>query len=161
MRMRFWATILRPAFSITALMAPVRLRLVASGLMIEKVRSVAMDRLGHGGSCRRLISVRRHGHKALGGREPPAARDAVAVAPMPCQKRAYAACQRPHLSHRRARSFRQCERRAPARGAGRLPRTQRDGEDDAVPPRPRRDLARPGVLVRAAWRARSEEHTSE
>src|SRR5215213_2081205 len=64
MRMRFWATILRPAFSITALMAPVRLRLVASGLMIEKVRSVAMDRLGHGGSCgglyRRGATATRH-----------------------------------------------------------------------------------------------------
>src|SRR6188472_1591276 len=42
MRIRFWATIRRPAFSITALTAPVRLRAVASGLMIEKVRSMAM-----------------------------------------------------------------------------------------------------------------------
>src|ERR1700740_1003868 len=41
MRMRFWATIRNPAFSISALTAPVRLRAVASGLMIEKVRSVA------------------------------------------------------------------------------------------------------------------------
>jgi hypothetical protein len=31
-----------PAFSISALIAPVRLRAVASGLMIEKVRSIAM-----------------------------------------------------------------------------------------------------------------------
>src|SRR5690349_4582886 len=42
MRMRFWATIRSPAFSINALTAPVRLRSVASGLMIEKVRSIAM-----------------------------------------------------------------------------------------------------------------------
>src|SRR5712671_5256151 len=42
MRMRFWATIRKPAFSISALTAPVRLRSVASGLMIEKVRSIAM-----------------------------------------------------------------------------------------------------------------------
>src|SRR5215813_10745867 len=43
MRMRFCATMRRPAFSISALTAPVRLRAVASGLMIEKVRSVAMS----------------------------------------------------------------------------------------------------------------------
>src|ERR1700751_155814 len=42
MLMRFWATMRRPAFSISALTAPVRLRSVASGLMIEKVRSIAM-----------------------------------------------------------------------------------------------------------------------
>src|SRR5262245_29393379 len=42
MRMRLWPTILRPAFSMTALMAPVRLRAVASGLMIENVRSTAI-----------------------------------------------------------------------------------------------------------------------
>src|SRR5882762_8939631 len=42
MRMRFCATIRSPAFSIRALIAPVRLRSVASGLMIEKVRSIAM-----------------------------------------------------------------------------------------------------------------------
>src|SRR5262245_42052907 len=42
MRMRFCATMRRPAFSITALMAPVRLRAVASGLMIENVRSTAI-----------------------------------------------------------------------------------------------------------------------
>src|SRR3954447_22979014 len=42
MRMRFWATIRSPAFSISALIAPVKLRAVASGLMIEKVRSIAM-----------------------------------------------------------------------------------------------------------------------
>src|ERR1700754_3776830 len=42
MRMRFCATMRRPAFSISALTAPVRLRAVASGLMIEKVRSIAM-----------------------------------------------------------------------------------------------------------------------
>src|SRR5665213_291327 len=42
MRMRFWATIRSLAFSISALIAPVRLRAVASGLIIEKVRSIAM-----------------------------------------------------------------------------------------------------------------------
>src|SRR3954468_7113292 len=42
MRIPFGPTIRRPAFSITALTAPVRFRLVASGLMIEKVRSRAM-----------------------------------------------------------------------------------------------------------------------
>ena len=36
------ATIRSPAFSIMALIAPVRLRAVASGLRIEKVRSIAM-----------------------------------------------------------------------------------------------------------------------
>jgi hypothetical protein len=42
MQIRFWATMRSPAFSIKALTAPVRLRSVASGLMIEKVRSIAM-----------------------------------------------------------------------------------------------------------------------
>src|SRR4051812_41305577 len=42
MRTRFCATIRRPACSIMALTAPVRLRAVASGLMIEKVRSSAI-----------------------------------------------------------------------------------------------------------------------
>src|SRR5260221_11937980 len=40
--MRFWATMRSPALSISALTAPVRLRAVASGLIIEKVRSIAM-----------------------------------------------------------------------------------------------------------------------
>src|ERR1051326_6189103 len=43
MRESFWPTMRRPASSITALTLPVRLRWVASGLMIEKVRS-AMGR---------------------------------------------------------------------------------------------------------------------
>src|SRR3569833_130824 len=42
MRTRFWPTMRRPAFSIRALIAPVRLRSVASGLRIEKVRSSAI-----------------------------------------------------------------------------------------------------------------------
>ena len=42
MRKRFCATIRKPAFSIMALMAPVRFRVVASGLRIEKVRSTAI-----------------------------------------------------------------------------------------------------------------------
>src|SRR5437588_302987 len=42
MRSRFWAMIRNPACSIMALIAPVRLRSVASGLMIEKVRSTAI-----------------------------------------------------------------------------------------------------------------------
>src|SRR5262249_54575107 len=42
MRTRFCATIRKPAFSMRALIAPVRLRAVASGLMIEKVRSIAI-----------------------------------------------------------------------------------------------------------------------
>src|SRR6476620_824338 len=42
MRTRFCATTRSPAFSIMALMAPVRLRSVASGLRIEKVRSIAI-----------------------------------------------------------------------------------------------------------------------
>src|SRR3977135_3137117 len=45
MRRRFCATMRRPACSIIALIAPVRLRAVASGLMIEKVRSIAMGLL--------------------------------------------------------------------------------------------------------------------
>ena len=45
--MRFWATMRKPAFSIRALIAPVRLRSVASGLMIEKagLRIVAQKRV--------------------------------------------------------------------------------------------------------------------
>src|SRR5215212_4742286 len=43
MRTRFCAMIRRPACSIMALTAPVRLRATASGLMIEKVRSIAMS----------------------------------------------------------------------------------------------------------------------
>lgn len=39
---RFCATMRRPAFSMRALIAPVRLRRVASGLRIEKVRSIAI-----------------------------------------------------------------------------------------------------------------------
>src|SRR5512135_2984441 len=42
MRTRRCATIRRPACSIMALIAPVRFRAVASGLMIEKVRSTAI-----------------------------------------------------------------------------------------------------------------------
>src|SRR5687768_2806079 len=42
MRMRFEAITRSPASSSFAVIAPVRLRRVASGLMIEKVRSVAM-----------------------------------------------------------------------------------------------------------------------
>src|SRR5579862_1303160 len=55
--MRFWATIRSPAFSISALIAPVRLRSVASGLMIEKVRSIAMisSLKSADGSCRAYI----------------------------------------------------------------------------------------------------------
>src|ERR1043165_9811905 len=49
-----------PAFSITALTAPVKLRAVASGLMIEKVRSIAMisSLMKVGGELRGLY--RRH-----------------------------------------------------------------------------------------------------
>ena len=60
MRMRFCATMRRPAFSITALIAPVRLRAVASGLMIEKVRSIAMIlslKRNGGRSCRAYIGA--------------------------------------------------------------------------------------------------------
>src|SRR5512146_1738361 len=42
MRTRFWPRTRRRAFSIMALIAPVRLRSVASGLRIEKVRSSAI-----------------------------------------------------------------------------------------------------------------------
>src|SRR5437764_1329458 len=42
MRTRFCATMRRPAASIMALIAPARLRRIASGLMIEKVRSTAI-----------------------------------------------------------------------------------------------------------------------
>src|ERR1700680_4775923 len=43
MRTRFCATMRSPAASIMALIASVRLRRVASGLMIEKVRSIAIS----------------------------------------------------------------------------------------------------------------------
>ena len=39
---RRWAMMRRPDCSIIELMAPVRLRIVASGLMIENVRSIAI-----------------------------------------------------------------------------------------------------------------------
>src|SRR2546422_10492000 len=42
MRTRRCATTRKPACSIMALIAPVRFRAVASGLMIEKVRSIAI-----------------------------------------------------------------------------------------------------------------------
>jgi hypothetical protein len=42
MRMRFWATTRRPASSNFEMILPVRFRSVASGLMMDKVRSVAM-----------------------------------------------------------------------------------------------------------------------
>src|SRR5262249_44938527 len=45
MRVRLCATIRKPAPSIIALIAPVKLRAVASGLMIEKVRSIAIGLL--------------------------------------------------------------------------------------------------------------------
>src|SRR3954471_13834549 len=47
MRTRFCATMRRPACSIMALIAPVRLRAVASGLMMEKVRSTAIGVIRH------------------------------------------------------------------------------------------------------------------
>src|SRR5262249_52532698 len=56
MRTRFCATMRRPACSIIALIAPVRLRAVASGLMIENVRSIAIGKV--------LL-----GEKALSGRK--------------------------------------------------------------------------------------------
>src|SRR5690625_2411558 len=40
--MRFWATTRKPAVSSRSMILPVRLRRVASGLMMESVRSVAM-----------------------------------------------------------------------------------------------------------------------
>src|SRR5215468_14060 len=49
MRTRFCATMRRPACSIIALIAPVRLRAVASGLMIENVRSIAIVKRPCGG----------------------------------------------------------------------------------------------------------------
>src|SRR4029078_6394241 len=53
MRTRFCAIIRSPACSIMALTAPVRLRAVASGLMIEKVRSIAIVwvSFGNGRGC--------------------------------------------------------------------------------------------------------------
>src|SRR5262249_5087113 len=64
MRTRFCAMMRKPACSIIALIAPVRLRDVASGLMIEKVRSIAM-----GCSCGALrwggpIAAAYNGHPA-------------------------------------------------------------------------------------------------
>jgi hypothetical protein len=42
MRVRFCAMMRKPARSIMSLIAPVKLRAVASGLMIEKVRSIVI-----------------------------------------------------------------------------------------------------------------------
>src|SRR6478752_6700418 len=68
MRTRFCAMMRKPACSIMALIAPVRLRAVASGLRIEKVRSIAIGP-HHRQNCaalfgsRRLIAVDRRGGK--------------------------------------------------------------------------------------------------
>src|SRR5262245_892156 len=59
MRTRFWATMRRPACSIIALIAPVRLRAVASGLMIEKVRSIAMGLLFRESRARARVNAAR------------------------------------------------------------------------------------------------------
>src|SRR5690606_33006605 len=67
----------RPAFSMTALIAPVRLRAVASGLMMENVRSIAMRRLPGSRCCRKRsgagyscaaqrLQDRLHGLRAVG-----------------------------------------------------------------------------------------------
>src|SRR5690348_515294 len=75
MRMRFCAMMRSPAFSIMALIAPVMLRAVASGLRIEKVRSIAISHLFDVGSgrliapgylCSKLLAHRRGGRAALG-----------------------------------------------------------------------------------------------
>src|SRR5207253_2850714 len=63
MRTRFCATMRKPALSMIALIAPVRLRCVASGLMIEKVRSTAIGSVlvlleGQGERVARLIKGR-------------------------------------------------------------------------------------------------------
>src|SRR5947207_15869108 len=59
MRTRFCATMRKPAPSIIALIAPVRFRSVASGLMIENVRSTAIGHsfLVRSAQSRRLIAA--------------------------------------------------------------------------------------------------------
>src|SRR5579863_10411424 len=68
MRTRRCATIRNPAFSISALTAPVRLRAVASGLMMEKVRSTAIGSsfvdLESEGEPRRAYNGRPRGRQA-------------------------------------------------------------------------------------------------
>src|SRR5947209_1791869 len=76
MRTRFCATMRRLACSINALIAPVMLRAVASGLMIEKVRSTAIGTvlcwIIQGLAGRGLIPTARAGGKAKWpGRRPP------------------------------------------------------------------------------------------
>src|SRR5215468_2762202 len=68
MRTRFCATIRRPDFSIMALIAPVKLRSVASGLRIEKVRSIAIGS-SFTGTNRRVcaISLEKIGRAAYTG----------------------------------------------------------------------------------------------
>src|SRR5258707_7523507 len=69
--MRFWATMRRPFSSNRALILPVRFRRVASGLMIEKVRSTAMKSLFDavlwrvGGAYRRGVGWLQGGHSTL------------------------------------------------------------------------------------------------
>ena len=84
MRMRFWATIRSPAFSISALIAPVRLRAVASGLIIEKVRSIAIisSLKSADGSCGAYIG-------AIGERQA-AAPPMALTAPNPRRRPCYA-----------------------------------------------------------------------
>src|SRR5579871_2841675 len=61
MQTRFCATMRSPAFSINAFTAPVRLRAVASGLMIEKVRSIGMtSSFGGRGKLKFAGLYRRH-----------------------------------------------------------------------------------------------------
>src|SRR5689334_14382588 len=68
MRTRFWATIRSPAFSMMALIAPVILRSVASGLRIEKVRSSAIG-YSFTGTDRRVyvVSLEQRGRAAYTG----------------------------------------------------------------------------------------------
>src|ERR1700730_7379393 len=65
MRRRFCATMRSPACSIMALIAPVRLREVASGLMMENVRSMAMaaPRSTAGGLSGGLLGLRGRGRR--------------------------------------------------------------------------------------------------
>src|SRR5258708_26302379 len=78
--MRFWATMRRPLSSNRAVILPVRFRRVASGLMIEKVRSTAMKSLFDavlwrvGGAYRRGVGWLQGGHSPWFG-------------PFPCAKR--------------------------------------------------------------------------
>src|SRR5215472_4595947 len=119
--MRFWATMRRPFSSNRALILPVRFRRVASGLMIEKVRSTAMNPSID--EWARLINAGFAGRKAA---------NRLGFGPMSVLNAApHVAHHRPQLPPRRARAFRARLDGDQRRLEGRPGRPQRRRQVDA------------------------------